>query len=166
MNRLSWLLLVSFLSCSRCENTEAPPELEKTGDNRVDEAFLSGINDQEVVDQNPTVSEPEEGENILNAPQRVYRTKKEAQGDSAFAASLKKSLEKSPNKDKSCAEILANFKLAVDKTIQAKDLKVLIAEVGNVGKDAVFQACLKVDPEFKRQYNELNEKLKSSFNEK
>jgi hypothetical protein len=163
MNRVLIFCILSFWSCTQCKNENSAPEIQTTGDKRVDEAFLTGLDSQEVIDHNPAETISEESGSEPAPVKKVTRSPREAKADSAYAAKLKESREKSPHKDKSCNEIMAQFSKVVEKAIQFKDLEILVREGGDVGKDAVFQACLRTDPDFKKEYNQLNQKLKSSF---
>lgn len=141
------IILVLVISC-KSETTNNPLS---TGNSMIDSTLLRSQNQIDTATQSAASTEPDKK---IDPEIKV----KERMHDSEYVEKIKAQVNNSKFKEKSCEQILIEYKELANQVIASKNPG-LFREKGWNKNDPIFQACLQGNDKFKKEYFELNDKM-------
>lgn len=92
-------------------------------------------------------------------PKPIERTPNEKKADTVFVQATKEKIDKSPNKDKSCEEILKEYEQEVEKSIAVRKIT---PKLQTLADDVPCLKCRTKD-DIKAKFDLLDERLEEAF---
>ncbi len=144
-----FFILFFFTFCKKNQNNS---EAELTGDQSIDTTLFKHLFSSNLILDSAQ----------FNSDESSKSTENERKADSIFVSKVKKELDKSIHKEKSCMDILKEFKSLVYEVIESKDPSVFKKKGWNKN-DPIFQKCLQSNDDFKLEYYNLNNLMKDKL---